>query len=49
LSSIEFDETGDILAVGDKGGRIVIFEREEKSDKAINSAEVLFFCPNTKL
>jgi hypothetical protein len=33
LSAIEFDDTGDYIAVGDRGGRIVIFEREEKSDK----------------
>jgi hypothetical protein len=27
LSAVEFDETGQFLATGDKGGRIVIFER----------------------
>lgn len=30
LSSIEFDDTGDYIAVGDRGGRVVIFEREDK-------------------
>lgn len=30
LSAVRFDETGDYLATGDKGGRIVIFERAEK-------------------
>lgn len=29
LSAVEFDETGDYLATGDKGGRIVIFERAD--------------------
>jgi len=30
VSAIEFDDTGDYIAVGDRGGRIVIFERDEK-------------------
>lgn len=29
LSAVEFDETGQYLATGDKGGRIVVFERAE--------------------
>lgn len=29
LSAVEFDETGQFLATGDKGGRIVVFERSE--------------------
>ena len=29
LSAVEFDETGQFLATGDKGGRIVVFERAE--------------------
>jgi serine/threonine-protein phosphatase 2A regulatory subunit B len=27
LSAVEFDTTGNYLATGDKGGRIVVFER----------------------
>ncbi|KKY26170.1 putative protein phosphatase pp2a regulatory subunit b [Diplodia seriata] len=27
ISTVEFDETGDYLATGDKGGRVVLFER----------------------
>lgn len=27
ISAVDFDQTGDFLATGDKGGRIVIFER----------------------
>jgi len=33
VSALEFSENGDFLAVGDRGGRIVLFEREEKSSK----------------
>jgi hypothetical protein len=27
ISAVDFDRTGDYLATGDKGGRIVLFER----------------------
>lgn len=37
VSSIEFDDTGDYIAVGDRGGRIVIFERDEKRKKKDNN------------
>ncbi len=33
VSAIEFDETGDYLAAGDRGGRVVLFEREKGKDK----------------
>lgn len=29
LSAIAFDATGDILSVGDRGGRVILFERIE--------------------
>jgi len=29
ISAVEFDQTGDYLATGDKGGRVVLFERNE--------------------
>jgi len=29
ISTVEFDHTGDYLATGDKGGRVVLFERSE--------------------
>ena len=29
LSTIEFDSTGEQLATGDRGGRVVLFERED--------------------
>eukprot|EP00743_Colponemidia_sp_Colp-15_P001620 GILK01001769.1.p1 GENE.GILK01001769.1~~GILK01001769.1.p1 ORF type:complete len:502 (-),score=67.21 GILK01001769.1:196-1587(-) len=40
LSAIEFDHTGDYLAVGDRGGRIIIFQRvaDEKPRSRSGSA-----------
>jgi len=32
VSSIEFDSTGDYLAAGDRGGRVVIFQRVDTED-----------------
>ncbi|XP_050225435.1 serine/threonine protein phosphatase 2A 55 kDa regulatory subunit B beta isoform-like [Mercurialis annua] len=32
VSALEFDKSGDYLAVGDKGGRVVIFERNDGKD-----------------
>ncbi|RVW43911.1 Serine/threonine protein phosphatase 2A 55 kDa regulatory subunit B beta isoform [Vitis vinifera] len=32
ISAIEFDKTGDHLATGDRGGRVVLFERTDKRD-----------------
>lgn len=29
ISAVEFDSTGDYLATGDRGGRVVLFERNE--------------------
>jgi serine/threonine-protein phosphatase 2A regulatory subunit B len=29
ISGVEFDHTGDYLATGDKGGRVVLFERND--------------------
>ena len=33
VSAIEFDMSGDFLAAGDRGGRVVLFEREASKDK----------------
>jgi hypothetical protein len=30
ISAVEFDSTGDYLATGDKGGRVVLFERNKQ-------------------
>lgn len=36
VSAIEFDETGEFIAVGDRGGRVVVFEqaRDTKADQS---------------
>ncbi|KAL7162598.1 hypothetical protein ACSBR2_042982 [Camellia fascicularis] len=34
ISAIEFDKTGDHLATGDRGGRVVLFERTDTKDSA---------------
>ena len=31
ISTVEFNEDGELLATGDKGGRVVIFQREPSS------------------
>ena len=31
ISTVEFNEDGELLATGDKGGRIVIFQRDQPS------------------
>lgn len=28
ISTVEFNQTGELLATGDKGGRVVIFQQE---------------------
>ena len=33
ISTVEFDHTGNYLATGDKGGRVVLFERNETVSK----------------
>eukprot|EP01094_Clydonella_sp_ATCC50884_P013276 TRINITY_DN23558_c0_g1_i1.p1 TRINITY_DN23558_c0_g1~~TRINITY_DN23558_c0_g1_i1.p1 ORF type:complete len:467 (-),score=155.11 TRINITY_DN23558_c0_g1_i1:163-1443(-) len=40
VSAIEFDETGDYLAVGDRGGRVVVFER---ADAEVGRSEYKFY------
>lgn len=40
LTTIEFDETGDYLATGDRGGRVVIFE---KGDDIKQVGDVVMF------
>jgi serine/threonine-protein phosphatase 2A regulatory subunit B len=29
ISCVEFNETGELLATGDKGGRVVVFQRDQ--------------------
>jgi len=35
ISTVEFDHTGNYLATGDKGGRVVLFERNESVSKEL--------------
>lgn len=30
ISTVEFNSTGELLATGDKGGRVVVFQREQE-------------------
>ncbi|KAG7194636.1 protein phosphatase 2A regulatory subunit cdc55 [Scheffersomyces spartinae] len=41
ISTVEFDSTGDFLATGDKGGRVVLFERNHSKKK--DSCEYKFY------
>lgn len=49
ISTIEFNDDGELLAVGDKGGRIVIFQREqqvkqeEEEEEKQRSNEFVYF------
>ncbi|XP_038879247.1 serine/threonine protein phosphatase 2A 55 kDa regulatory subunit B beta isoform-like isoform X2 [Benincasa hispida] len=36
ISAIGFDKSGDNLAVGDRGGRVIIFERKDRKDTSKN-------------
>lgn len=33
ISTVEFNSTGELLATGDKGGRVVVFQREQEVRK----------------
>lgn len=35
ISAIDFDDSGDHLAVGDQGGRLIIFEKKPGKDVRI--------------
>uniref|UniRef100_A0A673FNN7 Uncharacterized protein n=1 Tax=Sinocyclocheilus rhinocerous TaxID=307959 RepID=A0A673FNN7_9TELE len=49
ISTVEFNQTGEFLATGDKGGRVVIFQREPQvrqiSDKHIFYASLFHKLP----
>ncbi|KAL9247409.1 hypothetical protein vseg_020844 [Gypsophila vaccaria] len=40
ISAIEFDKSGDHLATGDRGGRVVLFERTDTKDNGINRRDM---------
>lgn len=43
ISAIEFDKSGDHLATGDRGGRVVLFERTDAKDVSLIFAYANFF------
>lgn len=45
ISAIEFDRTGDHLATGDRGGRVVLFERTDNKEVS----QVLLFSQRCSL
>lgn len=42
ISTVEFNHTGELLATGDKGGRVVIFQQEIEVQLQVCSCGVLF-------
>ncbi|KAD4585178.1 hypothetical protein E3N88_22779 [Mikania micrantha] len=40
ISAIEFDRSGDHLATGDRGGRVVLFERTDKKERGENRKDL---------
>ncbi|XP_022723438.1 serine/threonine protein phosphatase 2A 55 kDa regulatory subunit B beta isoform-like isoform X7 [Durio zibethinus] len=40
ISAIEFDKTGDHLATGDRGGRVVLFERTDTKDPGLSRRDL---------
>ncbi|XP_071734210.1 serine/threonine protein phosphatase 2A 55 kDa regulatory subunit B beta isoform-like [Rutidosis leptorrhynchoides] len=40
ISAIEFDKSGDHLATGDRGGRVVLFERTDKKENSGNRRDL---------
>jgi hypothetical protein len=45
ISTVEFDQTGNYLATGDKGGRVVLFERNETVCLQLQSSRPLSWPP----
>lgn len=51
ISTVEFNYSGDLLATGDKGGRVVIFQREQEVSDLKNKSAVttLLLCCTVSL
>lgn len=43
ISAIEFDRTGNHLATGDRGGRVVLFERTDTREASQSILLIIFF------
>eukprot|EP01112_Ceratiomyxa_fruticulosa_P005479 TRINITY_DN1610_c0_g1_i8.p1 TRINITY_DN1610_c0_g1~~TRINITY_DN1610_c0_g1_i8.p1 ORF type:complete len:479 (-),score=72.79 TRINITY_DN1610_c0_g1_i8:352-1788(-) len=48
VSAIEFDETGDYIAAGDRGGRVVIFERAQEKQHGTSKKKDVSKTPEYK-
>lgn len=45
ISTVEFNSSGELLATGDKGGRVVVFQREQEVGNANNATLIMLpFC-----
>lgn len=41
ISTVEFDHTGNYLATGDKGGRVVLFERNQTVSEGLHAHSII--------
>lgn len=41
ISTVEFNSSGELLATGDKGGRVVVFQREQEVGNANNAVIIM--------
>lgn len=44
ISTVEFNHTGELLATGDKGGRVVIFQREPEVRHLVRIDWISYVC-----
>ena len=51
ISCVEFNQDGDLLATGDKGGRVVIFQRDPQVGKEHKERQIVMLSvlPDGKL
>lgn len=47
ISTVEFDHTGNYLATGDKGGRVVLFERNQTVSEGLHARSIIRTFPIT--
>ena len=41
ISTVEFNSSGELLATGDKGGRVVVFQREQEVGNSNNTTQIM--------
>lgn len=49
ISTVEFNQTGDLLATGDKGGRVVIFQRETEVSLSCKFDTITILCTECRV